>query len=217
MLLSNNQLYQCDEVRLLRKFLSEEINLLHSSILLRDFIDKIALKLDDAKAISNPIICTLVKNHMTSISFVDAEDLCSKVIDTTELAARMHGFDRYASVSSDTFLDGQLQVAIDHLLFSPLDVFRDYILSSPELLNRQTVFGHRASIVHYLGSNGIEIYRQVVPTDIVDKVEFLKSMDTNFTQSHNIYGGSCTVIDLVETSAHPHDAGIAPLLIQSLR
>lgn len=213
---SDHQIYIPDDVSSLKKLLAEELPLLHSLILIQDYIIRVADRLQSAIDNRNPILSVLLRNHYTRFSFESLEDIWnqSHQIDLQELSARMHGFNEFSDIDSVSYIDPELQMGIDHFLNSPIEIFQDYIINHQSILDKQTAFGHQASLIHYIGSNGVEIYRQQVPLDIVIRVSILKDLNASFDISHKIYGGHCSLIDLIETSAHPKDAGVRKQLMK---
>ena len=65
----------------------------------------------------------------------------------------------------------------------------------------------RATVLHYAGSNGVESYRQVVPLNLADIVDFLIRAGADPQAEATIYGGS-TARALFESSTHPIQANV---------
>ena len=111
MSLSNTSIYQCNEVEELRDFLRDVLSLLHQNISIQDYIDTIADKIKDAIETTHPILTTLVKNHLTHITFDDINDLITKSdqINIQDLAAKMHGYQNYGEIDSCSYFNSILQ------------------------------------------------------------------------------------------------------------
>src|SRR5439155_980457 len=75
---------------------------------------------------------------------------------------------------------------------------------------------HRATLLHYVSANGVENYRQQTPQNIVRMTELLLAAGAEVDAEANVYGGGCTTLGLVATSAHPRQAGVQNALIQLL-
>jgi len=131
--------------------------------------------------------------------------------------ARSLGFDNTEHYLSNAFeyLDPAFENAVHSILQGDLDTFKSLITSSPALLYHNSKLGHRARLVDYLSSNGVEYWRQIVPDNadlILDEIcKF--GFDTFVT--NNIYGGS-TLRGLIVSSAHPKAAGIEKRLLEVL-
>ncbi len=75
---------------------------------------------------------------------------------------------------------------------------------------RRSAYGHRATLLHYTAANGIEIRRQVVPTNAAEVIAALLDAGADRSAKLHAYGGEFDVLAMFKTSAHPHDAGVAP-------
>jgi len=82
---------------------------------------------------------------------------------------------------------------------------------------RSSNFGHRAKLIHYIAANGVETYRQITPFNLVAITELLLDQGCDPYADHNIYGGNGNIIDLIATSAHPNEAGVAKDLMTLIR
>ena len=76
---------------------------------------------------------------------------------------------------------------------------------------------HRATLLHYVGSNGVEIRRQKVPANLVAITELLLETGSDVNATARVYGGEMTTYSLVATSGHPVRAGLAEELLATLR
>ena len=73
----------------------------------------------------------------------------------------------------------------------------------------------RAS-THYTAANGVEIRRQVVPDNAAGVAAALLDAGVDRSAKLHAYGGDFDVLEMLETSAHPHNAGVAPEVGQAL-
>jgi hypothetical protein len=78
---------------------------------------------------------------------------------------------------------------------------------TPDLISARSQYGHGATLLHYAGTNGVESYRQVVPLNLPDIVEFLLASGADPASKANIYGGN-TPRELFETSKHSYESGV---------
>jgi len=79
----------------------------------------------------------------------------------------------------------------------------------PNLATARSAYGHRSTLLHYLGANGVESHRQKTPLNAVELARLLIDHGADITAEANMYGGGQTAFALASTSAHPHNAGIA--------
>lgn len=206
----------CDEVKDIRDYYSDLISSLHESKSLGQYLSTFAERLYGAAKADHSSFITFIKNHRVDLNketYGELKDLF-KDRDYLDLSYKIHGFKALVAWDREIRFEPRFEQSVDHLLFSNLKTFKDFVKSNQNLLNARSSFGHRASLAHYAGSNGVEIYRQVVPHDLVLKMKFLKNeMQMNFNLEHNIYGGDCNLRDLIQTSAHPLNAGLAKQLL----
>ena len=142
----------------------------------------------------------------------------AKLEDAQIAIARCYGFTDWNEVidKGDLVFDPDFEQAVDSLLLGDKLALKNLLQSHPHLINQHSVYGHQARLIHYIGSNGVEIWRQVVPHNIVDMLDLLLEMGANPQASHNIYGGNGNLTGLIETSAHPREAGRAEALLERL-
>lgn len=138
--------------------------------------------------------------------------------DFLETAAYNFSFKGYEhlKVEGNLPIDTSFEQAVDLLLSGNKDALIQLIDSDPTLLHRNSRYNHKAGLIHYLGSNGVEFWRQVVPLNIVELLRLLLERGVDPDMPNNIYGSSSTLAGLIQTSAHPHKAGLTPDLINLL-
>ena len=78
----------------------------------------------------------------------------------------------------------------------------------PELIRSRSTREHRATLLHYVSANGVEGYRQVSPKNIAAITKVLLAAGADVDAEADVYGGRCTPLGLVATSAPPFDAGV---------
>ncbi len=74
---------------------------------------------------------------------------------------------------------------------------------------------HRSTLLHYVGANGVEGWRQRTPANAVQVAELLFQFGADVDAVAEMYGGS-TTLGLVATSIHPLRAGLQNALIDIL-
>ena len=75
---------------------------------------------------------------------------------------------------------------------------------------------HRAMLLHYLGANGVEGYRQRTPANAVEVARVLLEAGAEVDATASLYGGECTTLSLLVSSAHPAQAGLQGALAEVL-
>jgi hypothetical protein len=86
----------------------------------------------------------------------------------------------------------------------------------PELVRARSARTHHSMLLHYVGANGVEGWRQRTPKNAVQILEMLVAAGAEIDATADMYGGGCTTLGLVATSCHPRDAGLQPPLIDVL-
>ncbi|MBV8567450.1 MAG: ankyrin repeat domain-containing protein [Methylobacteriaceae bacterium] len=72
---------------------------------------------------------------------------------------------------------------------------------------------HRATLLHYVGANGVEAYRQKTPPNAVEIARALLEAGTEPDALADMYGAECTTMSMLVSSSHPAEAGLqVPLL-----
>lgn len=83
----------------------------------------------------------------------------------------------------------------------------------PGLVKMRSMRRHHATLLHYVGANGVEYYRAQYPKNAVELLKLLLDAGADLNATADMYGGGCTPLGLVATSVHPTRAGVMyPLL-----
>lgn len=105
------------------------------------------------------------------------------------------------------------QEAVDALVGGEIRQLEALLRAHPGLVGAHSPFGHQAGLVHYLAVNGVETWRQQVPSNFLAIAELLLRYGADPQQGHQIYGGTATLQGLMETSSHLKAAGILEQLL----
>lgn len=125
--------------------------------------------------------------------------------------AREYGYADWSAVDAlaDAGVEPTFEGALDDMLSGNGDGLRRRLDEAPHLAKACSAFGHSATLLHYLGANGVESHRQCTPLNAPALAELLIDYGADIHAEANIYGGGQTPFTLASTSAHPHEAGIA--------
>lgn len=85
----------------------------------------------------------------------------------------------------------------------------------PELIKARSPRTHHSTLLHYVGANGVESWRQRTPANAVAIARILLAAGAEVDALAGMYGGS-TTLGLVATSIHPLRAGVQNDLIDLL-
>lgn len=105
-------------------------------------------------------------------------------------------------------LDPPFEAALFELLGGRAEALAERLDAAPQLVRARSVFGHGATLLHYLASNGVETWRQVVPANAPEMARLLVERGADPRATMRCYGDRFSVQDLLETSAHPRAAGV---------
>ena len=136
-----------------------------------------------------------------------------------ETIAREYGYADWATVEAlgEKRVNVRFETALDTMQAGDLLELKNCIEKTPELATTASVFGHKATLLHYLGANGVESHRQHMPLNAAELAKLLISNGADICAEAIMYGGGQTPFALASTSAHPHNAGIADALNLILR
>ncbi|MEX0289173.1 MAG: hypothetical protein AB3N14_08665 [Flavobacteriaceae bacterium] len=136
-----------------------------------------------------------------------AEDLSED--DCRQAIANEFGFRRWTEVEHmGSPYNLPFEKAINTMLAGDLTQLKKDVSQDPKLLNYKSSYGHKATLLHYAASNGVELWRQKVPLNLPDIVSYLIEAGANTRAKMKVYGGEYTAAELVPSSAHPINAGI---------
>ena len=136
-----------------------------------------------------------------------------------EAIAREYGYANWNEVKllKHELLDAEFEEAVDAVITGDIDKLRRCLHNRQGLVTQKSQYGHHSTLLHYIAANGVESYRQITPLNAVEIVHCLVDGGANVNAEANMYGGGSTVLNLVLTSAHPHNAGIITELADALR
>ncbi len=75
---------------------------------------------------------------------------------------------------------------------------------------------HRATLLHYVGANGVEGYRQKTPPNAVEIARALLQAGAGPDALADMYGAQCTTMSMLVSSSHPAEAGLQAPLVELL-
>ncbi len=214
----NVDIYINDQVKLVRSLYQELIDHHPQDNSPYDFLKQQAETLWEAYKIEDERVLPELTNFHpeligASSEQVFAADLSSDDVDNIILDE--YGFDSWDDVKNIGHFDLTFEKAVNTLLSGNITELEVLLGYHPHIVREPSQFGHKAGIIHYLGSNGIEIWRQIVPSNSVDLLKVLLSSGADPNQKNNIYGGS-DLKSLIESGIHPYEAGLGDALVAEL-
>jgi hypothetical protein len=154
-------------------------------------------------------------------------------LDEAELIiARMHQFEsrsEFARHIEELKQPGsavrQFELAADAITTGDVPTLKQLLRTRPELIRARSTREHHATLLHYVGANAVESYRQKTPKNAVQIAKVLLKaravVDADLAYSaamQKVYPerrGS-TTLGLIATSVHPAQAGVQIDLLRTL-
>ena len=108
--------------------------------------------------------------------------------------------------------------AADAVVAGDLDRLRGLLDREPRLIHARSLRAHRATLLHYVGANGVEDERQISPPNAPDVARLLLARGADPDALAMTYGGgpAQTTLYLAATSSIPAEAGVMTPLIEAL-
>jgi len=110
----------------------------------------------------------------------------------------------------------EFEAAADAIASGDLRTLESLLRRSPHLVHVRSTRKHHSTLLHYVGANGIEYYRQRTPKNIVSIAQRLIEAGADVNAKADMYGGGQTALGLAATSVHPERAGVQKPLMELL-
>ena len=111
--------------------------------------------------------------------------------------------------------DARFEEAVEAVIDGDIQTLDRLLRASPDLVHARSSRSHRATLLHYVGANGVEDERQRTPKNAVEVASLLLDAGADVNARADMYGGSDT-LGLVATSIHPLKAGVQEALMTLL-
>ena len=176
-------------------------------------LNKLARKLKDGLSEKREFLLKEVNNYHPKFLGKNIDDLMELTFDLTECQetmAREYGFQSWKEIQQlkNKPCDIEFEECLSCLLSGDSKILKGYFKSDPTLAQKTSPYGHKATLLHYTASNGVEMWRQQVPLNLQEIISILLENGANKNDKMKVYGGNYTAFDLFITSTHPIDAGI---------
>ncbi len=170
------------------------------------------------------VVQRIKKHHPDSTQLFDSGILSASfgLANARLLIAREHGFESWPKFTKhiealvrESSSVSKFEFAADAIVTGDAARLKSLLGESPELIRERSTRMHRATLLHYLGANGVENYRQKTPKNAVEIAQILLGAGAEVDALADIYGKS-TTLGLVATSIHPKRAGVQIALMEML-
>ena len=107
------------------------------------------------------------------------------------------------------------EAGVEAVVNGAVATLEQLLRKNPDLIRARSRRTHHATLLHYVGANGIEGFRQKTPKNAVDVARVLLEAGAEVDSTADLYGGT-TTLGLVATSIHARIAGVQGELIDLL-
>jgi hypothetical protein len=142
--------------------------------------------------------------------------------DARAIIAREHHFENwdhfaaYAAALKDPQSSiARFEAAVDAVIDGDIPTLERLLRATPDLIRQRSTRIHHSTLLHYVGANGVEGFRQRTPKNAVRVAEVLLDAGADIDAVAGMYGGYQT-LGLVATSIHPVTAGVQEELMAYL-
>ena len=142
--------------------------------------------------------------------------------DAQLVIAREHGFESWPKFAAHVehlrrtgSAVATFEAAADAIACGDATLLARQLRENPGLERERSSRAHRATLLHYVGANGVEQYRQKSPKNAVEIAALLLEAGAEPDALATIYGQS-TTLGLVASSVHPLRAGVQNEMMQLL-
>lgn len=192
---------------------------------LKQFKEQAANLVRDCKSGNVEAVQRIEKHHPRSGELLDLDNLSATfaIADAQSVIAREHGFESWLKLAEH--IEGlarmgssirQFETGADAIVSGDVGTLESLLRENPALVRSRSTRVHRASLLHYVGANGFEGYRQKSPKNAVDVAKVLIEAGAEVDAAAEMYGCGATTLGLVATSVHPARAGVQVALIETL-
>ncbi len=127
-----------------------------------------------------------------------------------------HNLMKFAEEMSQNGPGAKFEKAVDAVIAGDIETLKAMIRDDPKLVHARSMRFHRATLLHYIGANGVEGVRQKTPPNAVEVARLLLDAGADPDALAIMYDHLCTTTSMVLSSAHPANAGVQADLAELL-
>ena len=149
-------------------------------------------------------------------------DSCA-LADAQFVLARVQGFESWPRFAKhiEALIHASSPVskfesAVEAIIEGDVATLKQLLRENPELIRARSTREHRATLLHYVGANGFEGYRQKSPKNAVHVAKILLDAGAEVDALPEGAIGLGTPLGFVATSLHPARAGVQIELLETL-
>ena len=150
----------------------------------------------------------------------DVRTATLELADAQLVIAREYHFENWADLAA--FADAvkrddsvvRFETAVEAIISGDVSTLHSLLEDHPELVRARSKRRHHATLLHYIGANGVE--RQRTPQNAVEVAKILLDAGAEVDALADMYESKCTTMSLLVSSSHPHEAGLQIALAETL-
>ena len=178
-----------------------------------DYLSKLSFKMYEGLEHKENCLYTQLNNYhpdYLGTPVLVLKDIKFELEDCQHSIANEYGFSSWNKVQAleKVYYNIEFENCVDAIIKGDSKTLKNILETHPEVINAKSQYGHEATLLHYTGSNGVELWRQQVPMNLEEIIVMLLDSGANKNALMNVYGGSFTAYDMFTTSAHPLDSGL---------
>jgi len=181
-----------------------------------------ALVAGDDVAFARPLKAheKMLRNERPQMSWFGGLTPDYKKGSAREIIVREHRFeswDQFAAFMAETKRSdspvAKFERAADAVVLGDASALERLLRDDPDLIRARSLRTHHSTLLHYVGVNGVESWRQRPSKNAVRIAEILLDAGAEIDADAGMYKGGCTPLGLIATSIHPKTAGVLRELI----
>ena len=214
--------YVCSGVQQVSDLHKEMLRAYPGRFLVINVLERQAETLLKAYEQSNPVVCIQLSNWLKDCIGRSPEAILGMGLGLQDMrlcVAHEHGYPNWevATARGDLPLDPEFEMAVDAVVHGRIEALGEMVEGNPGLVHRASNYGHEAMLLHYVAANGVETWRQMVPSNAAAIARLLIERGADRNARMRVYGGHHTTLELLLTSAHPAEAGVTDEVAAVLR
>lgn len=119
------------------------------------------------------------------------------------------------AVAQDTEVRG-FEIAADAVVEGDVGLLQNMLREKSALVRARSSRRHHATLLHYIGANGVEGVRQKTPPNAVAVAKLLLDAGAEVDAVADMYDNKCTTMSMLVSSTHPAEAGLQAALAETL-
>jgi ankyrin repeat protein len=152
-------------------------------------------------------------------------DVRADTLDATDaqmVVALEYGFESWSDLAAFTDAVGRdgpvarFEAAVEAIIAGDVATLRAMLRDDPNLVRARSSRRHRATLLHYIGANGVEGERQKTPANAVEVAKVLLDAGAEVDALADMYDAQCTTMSMLVSSCHPAEAGLQAALAETL-